>query len=267
MEFEESRPYLPGDDPRRMDWNAMARTGEPWVKRYREERGRTLMIALDASGSMAFGSGARTKAQHAAHMAALLAAAAGQAGDRVGFVIFGDTLRYTLPPARGPLHAWRIVEAAAESARGAHGGTHWPGVLDALHVVCRQRAILFLLSDFRTADGDAARALPGRLARLASRHEVVCALIDDPRERALPVAGRVRIVDPERPGPTHLLRTSSAATRRRYAAAALDQRRRVERMLRASGASLMIAPSERDPLRTLGHFFDQRAAHVRGVRA
>lgn len=265
MEFEESRPYVPGDDPRRMDWNATARTGEPYVKHFREERGRTVLIALDVSASMAFGSGERSKADHAAYMAALLAVAAGQAGDRVGLVAFDDTLRCELRPARGPVHAWRIVQAAGEQAQRAGGATHWSAALDSLRSNAGTRAVLFLLSDFRCLDAGAPASLVGRVAQLAERHDVVCGLIEDRRERFLPAAGRVRIADPERPGQTRLLRTSSPAVRSRYEAACRARRRGVERTLRATGASVFFAPTDRDALRTLGHFFDERAAHTHRV--
>ena len=84
LEFEESRPYASGDDVSSLDWSATARTGELYVKRFREERNQTLLLALDTSGSMAFGSTDRTKAETAAHALALVTAAASRAGDRTG---------------------------------------------------------------------------------------------------------------------------------------------------------------------------------------
>ncbi len=130
VEFEESRPYVPGDDVRAIDWNATARTGTPWVKRFREERSCTLLLALDASASMAFGTTGRSKAQTAAHAAALLAASAAQAGDPVGFIAFGDDLRREVPPGRGDAHTWRVIRAAAASADAPQGPTDLGVVAD-----------------------------------------------------------------------------------------------------------------------------------------
>ncbi len=109
LEFDESRPYVPGDDVRSIDWNATARNGEPYVKRFREERDRTLLLALDVSASMRFGSAGRAMAATAAHAAALLAVAAGRAGDRVGLVAFDASVRTALPPARGDAHVWSLI--------------------------------------------------------------------------------------------------------------------------------------------------------------
>lgn len=259
MEFDESRPYVPGDDPRRMDWNAMARTGEPFVKRFREERGRTVLLALDVSASMAFGSGARSKAEVGAHLVALLAAAAGQAGDRVGLVAFDETTRLVLPPARGSVHAWRIVEIAAGAARRPAGRTEASAASDALRALAAVRSVIFVVSDFRMHGGE------GRIAQLAARHDVVCGVLSDPREESLPAVARVRIDDAEAPGRPLTLATSSLALRQRYAAAARARRRELERALRAAGADVLHARTDRDPLRTLTHFFDERAA--RGRRA
>jgi uncharacterized protein (DUF58 family) len=122
MEFDESRPYVPGDDVRHFDWNATARTGEPFVKRFREERDQTLILLLDVSASMAFASGGRTKAELAAQASALLAAAAGRVGDRVGLVAFGAGVVRELRPRRGDAHVFALVRSAVEASRNPAGG-------------------------------------------------------------------------------------------------------------------------------------------------
>jgi len=262
IEFEESRPYAPGDDVRSIDWNATARTGEPHVKRFREERDRTVLLLLDTSASMAFGSGARSKAGTAAHAAALLAAAAGHAGDRVGLVAFDDAVHLELPAARGPAHTWAVIRAAAEAGSRPGGRTGAARALERARRLARRRAILFLLSDFRDDGLFAAGEGAGALAA-ARRHDLVAIAVEDPREAALPAAGGVRVTDPESPGRSWLLATGSARVRGLYAAAAAVRRQALTQRLRGAGADVLWMSTAGDPLRILGRFFQERA---RGAR-
>jgi uncharacterized protein (DUF58 family) len=263
VEFEESRPYVPGDDVRDLDWNATARTGEPYVKRFREERDLLLLIGLDVSASMRFGSTGRAKAAVAAHAAALLAAAAGAARDRVGLVAFDEVVRAEVPPGRGPAHPWRVVREAVERAGAAGGGTSLAVAVQALRDHARHRAVVVLLSDFR---GDSPERDPGAraaLAALAGRHDVVALVVQDPRDEEIPSVGSVRLADPERPGRTLVLNTSSARARGAYRRAALRRRRSLERALRGAGCDLAWLRTDRDPLRELARFFRERARRRR----
>ena len=272
IEFEELRPYVPGDELRSIDWNATARAGQPFVKRFREERDQALLLLLDVSASMRFGSAGRSLAGTAAHAAALLTASAAGAGDRVGIVAFDATVREEVPPGRGEAHALRVVRAALAAA-GASGGT--TGLRAALeHARMRERgrrrAIVFLLSDLRdetllvAEDAPRAASSPwSALAALAARHELVSVVLHDPREAELPAVGSVRVADPERPGRTLLLRTGSAAARARYRAAAAARREALERRLRAAGADVLWLRGGCDPLPPLLHFFAARSARPR----
>jgi uncharacterized protein (DUF58 family) len=256
LEFEESRPYVPGDDVRSIDWNATARHGETFVKRMREERDQSLAFALDVSASMRFGSAGRSKADTAAHALALLAAAAGRAGDRVGLAAFDDSLRALLPPARGVAHGFRMVRTALSCAARADGGTRLSAGLRPLRAHLRRRGVVLLLSDLR--EPDLARDRDD-LAELARRHDLVAAVPLDPRELSLPRVGTVRIADPERPGESLLLDTGSRRARRRYLAACAARRRRLAGSLRRLGADLVWLRTDRNPLYALGHFFNERA--------
>ncbi len=109
MDFSEVRPYAPGDEVRAIDWNVSARTGHLHVKRFVEERELTVMVLCDLSASADFGSGARTKAEVAAELAALLAFSAVQNGDRVGLALFTDEVERFVPPRKGRRHALRLV--------------------------------------------------------------------------------------------------------------------------------------------------------------
>jgi uncharacterized protein (DUF58 family) len=109
IEFEEVRPYVPGDDVRTIDWNVTARTGEPFVKRYVEERQLTLMLVCDISASQDFGSGARSKREAAAELCALLAFSAIRNDDNVGLALFHGDIEQYIPPRKGQKHALRVV--------------------------------------------------------------------------------------------------------------------------------------------------------------
>jgi uncharacterized protein (DUF58 family) len=261
IEFEESRPYVPGDDVRAIDWNATARTGTPWLKCFREERSCTLLIALDVSASMGFGTTGRTKAQTSAHAAALLAASAAQAGDPVGFVAFGDRVDTEIPPGRGDAHTWRVIRAAAESASTPRGSTDFGVVADWVRAHARRRSVVVVLSDFR----DPAPGRSGRpLAGLGRRHDLVAAIVEDPRERELVAAGGLRVADSEQPS-----RRFVFGTRRRlrdaYQAAAAAQRSARARRLREEGAELVWLDTGADPLPPLVRFFRARGTQRRGL--
>jgi uncharacterized protein (DUF58 family) len=264
VEFEESRPYVPGDDLRTIDWNATARSGEPYVKRFREERDETLLLLLDVSASMRFSTAGSSKAALAARAAALLAAAAGQARDRVGLVSFDAAVRRVIPPARGAAHTWRVIRAAVEAGAAAAGGT---GLLCALSGAAalrgRRRAIAFLLSDFRDPALLASPRLAAELASAARRHDLVAGVLHDPREDELPDAGSVRFADPEAPRRTLVFPAGSARARSLYRAACLERRRSLELVLRQAGADVVWLRTDHDPLRALARFFAERTGRVR----
>jgi uncharacterized protein (DUF58 family) len=220
MEFDESRPYLPGDDIRAMDWNALARTGEPYVKHYREERDQALLLALDVSASMRFGAAGAAKTSVAAYLAGLLVAAAAQAGDRVGLVTFDRRLRAEVAPARGTGHTWRVIRTAAMEAGSASGDTSLAAGIEGLLAHSGHHGVAILISDFRDPEllgspgsGDGVAA---KLRRLSRRLDLVSIALTDPREEALPRCGILRLTDPERPGRTLVLDSNSRRVRARY---------------------------------------------------
>jgi uncharacterized protein (DUF58 family) len=266
LEFDESRPYVPGDDVRSIDWNATARHGETFVKLFREERDQTLLFALDVSASMRFGSAGASQAGVAAHALALLSAAAGRAGDSVGLVAFDAALRAQVPVARGVAHSLRVVRTALACAAAADGATRLAVGLRALRAQAQRRhAVIVVLSDFR--DDEGARAAGDELAFLSRRHDVVAAVLVDPREILLPRAGVVRIADPEAPGLTLVLDTGSGRARSRYLTACAERRRRLLAWLRRAGAEPVWLRNDRSPLHPLGRFFRERAARRARVAA
>jgi uncharacterized protein (DUF58 family) len=260
IEFEESRPWAPGDDVATFDWNATARTGEPHVKRFRAERNQTVFFALDVSGSMRFGSTGTSKLETAVTALALLASAAARAGDRIALLAFDAAVRASLAPGRGAAHALRVVRAAAGFLAEPGGGTRLAAGLRGLETAARRRGVVILLSDFL----DPALLAPGssaaeELARLARRHDLVAVSVGDPRELELAAAGGVRVADPEEPADRFFLPTSAPRARRRYREAAARRREAVAAALQRSGADLVWLDTTRSPLHELARFLHERA--------
>jgi len=182
LEFADVREYVVGDDVRAIDWNVTARAGRPYVKRFEEERELTVVLAMDLSGSLAFGSRTRTKREVAAEAGALIALAAARNRDRVGLLLFTDRVELYLPPGKSRARTLRVVrEMLAYAPKGR--GTDLGGALSFLGRVLRRRAIVVLISDWIASDFDRA------LSYLARRHEVVTVEVSDPLERDLPPSG------------------------------------------------------------------------------
>ncbi|MCB1056015.1 MAG: DUF58 domain-containing protein [Acidobacteria bacterium] len=188
MEFAEVRPYQPGDDHRALDWNVTARLGEPYVKRFVEERDLTVMLAVDVSGSLAFGSRAVAKRELAAEVAALVSFAALRNQDRVGTALIADGLVRHLPPGRRRSHVLRLV--AEILSRPAGGATDLEAGLHSLLAALDRRVVLFILSDF--LDASLERAL-----KAARRHDVVLVEILDPHDVDPPETAPVVLRDAE----------------------------------------------------------------------
>ena len=129
MEFDEVRPYVPGDDVRAIDWNVTARTGEPHVKRFVEERELTVMLLVDVSASQDFGSGRRSKLEAAVELSALLAMSAVENGDKVGLLLFHGGADLYIPPRKGGKHALRVVREVLARGEGAASGPSPGGAL------------------------------------------------------------------------------------------------------------------------------------------
>ena len=266
LEFEESRPYVPGDDIRTLDWNATARAGQPFVKRFREERNQTLLFGLDVSASMRFGTTGHAKAATAVHALALIAAACGRAGDSSGLVSFDSQVRGQVPVGRGMAHTWSLIRLAVSAASASRGTTCLEAGLRALRLQTRQRSIVVLFSDFRDEALLPSRPSSGKrtglrseLTRLARVHDVIAAVPIDPREIELPNVGMIRVEDPERPGTPLLLNTGSRRSRDRYREACEAARGRLESEFRRSGVETLWLRTDRSPLYSLGRFFRERA--------
>ncbi len=147
MEFDEVRPYQVGDEIRTIDWNVTARTGEPYVKRYVEERELSVMLLVDASASGNFGSVNRFKRELAAELTAVLSFAATSNNDKVGLLIFTDQIELYIPPRKGRRHVLRLIRELL-AFEPQNQGTDINLALEAVNQMLKRRSIIFLVSDF-----------------------------------------------------------------------------------------------------------------------
>jgi uncharacterized protein (DUF58 family) len=192
MEFEEVRPYQPGDEIRTIDWNVTARTGEPYVKRFIEERELTVLLVVDASASENFGSVQRFKRELAAELAAVLSFAATTNNDRVGLLIFTDQVELYIPPRKGRKHVLRLLRELL-AFQPQHSGTDIKLALDTVNHILKRRGIVFLVSDFM-ANPDSYRTA---MAVTNRRHDLIAVDLHDPLERTLGNVGLLAMEDPE----------------------------------------------------------------------
>lgn len=194
FEFEEHRLYRPGEDVRRIDWNVTARLRLPFVKTTYAERELRLVVAVDVSRSMAFGTTGRTKKQAALAIVAclLFSALSDQIG--VGLVAFADRVLAFHPPTRRRARAWRLLSDLWHLEPPA-GPTSLRSALAELARRLRTPTLVVLVSDFLTREDLGAL---DELGYLAARHDVAALVVEDPAEAALPeAAGTVRFRDLE----------------------------------------------------------------------
>lgn len=260
MEFAEVREYQPGDEVRAIDWNVSARMGKPFVKRYVEERELTVMLAVDLSGSSRFGTRARFKHDLAIELAGVLSLAAVRNNDRVGLMLFSDRVEHALPPRKGRKHALRLIRDLL-TVEPTGRGTSMAVTVDRLMRLLPHRSVVFLASDFLTAD------IEKPLARLAQRHDVIAVTLEDPAERVLPDIGPARLEDPET-GEVLEIDTSHPAVRAAFAqriATEDDARRKLFGRL---GLDEIIVHTEHGYVDALLAFFRARSRRPHGaVRA
>lgn len=250
IEFDEARPYQPGDDIRSIDWRVTARRGRTHTKVFREERERPVFLWLDLRPTMFFGTRGCYKAVAAARIAGLLAWSAERHGDRVGGVVFSDEVHHELRPRRGHGGVLRFIRQAvahpawSPGARVALNDAAAGRALARLRRVARPGSLQFLISDFRRFDAQAWNEVP----LLARHHDVVLVFVHDPFERELPPPGRWRLSD----GQAELLLDTfdagvAAAHRRRFD----EHLAMLREQARACGASLIVCRTDQDALAAL----------------
>ncbi|MBW2700203.1 MAG: DUF58 domain-containing protein [Deltaproteobacteria bacterium] len=254
MAFDEVRPYQPGDDIRVIDWNVSARMNDLYVKQFIEERELTVMLLVDASGSQAFGSRGRFKAELAAEISGLLAFSAIKNNDRVGLIIFTDRVERFVPPKKGAKHVLRVVSEVL-AFRPAHRGTDIAAGLEFLSRVTKRKSVTFLISDFLTQGYEQALRVAHR------RHDLVPLVLHDPLEKYLPDMGIASFEDAET-GEVMLFDTSSKRVRKAVAEQveqSWEARRHLFKRMKIDSVELS---TEKDYVRPLVLFFKRRAARM-----
>lgn len=257
MEFDEVRPYLPGDEIRMIDWNVTARTGQPYVKRYKEERELTVMLMVDASASGDFGSVNRFKRELAAELTAVLAFAATTNNDKVGLMIFTDQVELFIPPRKGRRHVLRLIrELLAFEPSGK--ATDLKHALDAINRLLKRRSILFLVSDF-LAEADAYRRVLGVTNR---RHDLVAIDLSDPLELAIPDVGLLALEDAES-GELVWVDTSSRAWQESFKQGQMRLVEEKKQLFRRAQIDCIEVTTSEEYVTALTSFFQKRARRLR----
>jgi len=258
MNFDEVREYSPGDEVRTIDWHVTARAGRPFVKKFVEERERTLVLMVDVSASEDFGSGAQSKRELAAELASVLAFSAIRNTDKVGLVLFTDQVELYVPPRKGRRHGLRIVREILGFEPQSRG-TDIVNALDFVNDVASRRSVVFLVSDFQApgALGDSLPALRKAIRQTNRRHDLVALPIDDAREHALPDVGIITIEDAES-GELIEIDTANENLRRRFAEVARDRTAELQRAFNSEAVDSLRITTDQSYVAPLMAFFKNR---------
>ena len=279
IEFDEVRPYIHGDDVRTIDWNVTARIGEPFVKRYVEDRQLTLMVMADVSASQDFGSGQRSKRDATAELSALLAFSATLNDDKIGLTLFHGAIEQYIPARKGQRHSLRVIrEVLAHGKvetqaprkrrrwlpmgrrrawwRTGRQATNIAGAMQFLMSVTSRKSICFVISDFL---GD------GYLEAMQSanrKHDVIAVLVTDPKELEFPSVGLVNLEDAET-GRVVQCDAGSKTFRDHVAAAAEKRVEDLRRSFGRSGIDFIHIDAQGDVVDPLVKFFRMRQRRMR----
>lgn len=251
MSFSEVREYSPGDDIRHIDWNVTARTGQVQVKVFEEERELTLMLMVDISRSMQFGSDNREKFLWIAEMAAVLASSATQNHDKVGLILFSDRIHLYIPPKKGKQHILRIIRELL-IRRSEAVQTDYQKPLQYLNSVQSKRCIAFLMSDFQ-------QELPETMVKIVARkHDLIGIALRDNLEREIPPAGLLLLKDMES-GDEQLIDTSNHPWRMEFVRKQEQQMTKTKQTLLRARADFMELPPDDGYIKILLNFFKRRS--------
>lgn len=284
IEFDEVRPYVPGDDVRIIDWNVTARAGMPYVKRFVEERQLTLMLMADVSASQDFGSGSRSKREATAELCALLAFSATHNDDKVGLTLFHGGIEQYIPARKGQKHSLRVVREVLAHGSGApeekqqttkahrrrwlpfgrrrawwrtgRQATDVSGAMEFLMSVTTRKAVCFVVSDFLD---------DGYLKAMQSanrKHDVIAVLISDPRELEVPNVGLVTLSDAET-GRIAEYDTGSRTFRQQVATLAEDRVEQLRRQFQRSKIDFIHIDASGSVVDPLVKFFRMREGRMR----
>ena len=254
MSFSEVRQYQWGDDVRTLDWNVTARSGEPHIKIFEEEREQTLMLLIDVSGSSFFGTQQQFKQELLTEICAVLAFSAIDNQDKVGALLFSDRPELFIPPKKGLQHTLLILRELLNVSPN-NRGTDLAGALRYTRNILRQPSVCFVLSDFLATNYES----PLRV--LARRHDCVGIHVWDPRESALPDVGLLHTLDAET-GQSIWLDTTDPGFRRQYAQRFKAGVQEARRIFQQAGADFLSISTQEPYATALLHFFERRSRVV-----
>jgi uncharacterized protein (DUF58 family) len=257
MEFDEVRPYLPGDEVRTIDWNVTARMGQPFVKKYVEERELTVMLVVDASGSGDFASEGKFKRELAAELASVLSFSATNNKDKVGLLIFTDKVELYIPPRKGRRHVLRLIRDLL-AFEPEHSGTDIKLALDSVNQILKRRSIVFLVSDFM----DDPQRYRKSLFMANRKHDLIAIDLHDPLETEIADVGMLALEDAES-GELIWLDTSDPAWRERFAQRTGRFEAAKRKTLASAGVDRVAIRTDQDYAKALTIFFQKRAKQIR----
>lgn len=258
MDFDRVRDYVAGDDVRAIDWNVTARTGTPHVKLFTEERELTIILMIDISASSEFGSPRETKRELSTEAAGVLAASAIRNLDKVGLVLFTDEVELYIPPAKGQTHILRLIrEALFFQPKGK--GTDLKVALDFVNRMISRRSVVFLVSDFcLTGDFESELSSVRQKLQVTNKHhDVIAVSVSDPREREIPLVGRLTVEDAET-GELVELDTGSRKLREAYTKNADERSNTIRKTIRSLGVDYLEFTNGSDWIPVLMKFFEKR---------
>ena len=251
MAFSEVREYQVGDDVRDIDWNVTARFRRPFVKVFEEERELTVMLLIDVSGSLDFGTTERTKREMATEMAAILAFSAIQNNDKIGVIFFSDRIEKYIPPKKGRKHILYIIhemlDFKPESKR-----TNVAAAIEYLTRVMKRRCIAFVVSDFY-----AENSFQKELQIANSKHDVVAIQVYDQRAKTLPNVGLMKVKDAET-GHEMFIDTASAKLRRAHTEYWLEKMNTLKTTFAQSNVDWVSVATNEDYVKAMMLLFMQR---------
>ncbi len=249
MSFSEVRAYQYGDDVRNIDWNVTARTGDPFIKIFEEERELTVILLIDVSQSSFFGL-ANLKNEIITEISAVLSFSAINNNDKVGVIFFSDKIEKFIPPKKGKQHILRIIRELINFEPSGQG-TNIKLALEYFTNIVKKRTICFMLSDFMDSGYDTALRIAAR------RHDLVGIHLYDEFEKSLPNVGMMRVHDAET-NDSIIIDTASKKVRNQYEENFQNQYDYFTNAFKKAGADTMSICTNESYVNALMKFFKKR---------
>lgn len=252
MAFSEVRAYQYGDDVRDIDWNVTARTGNPHVKVFEEERELTVMLLIDVSGSLDFGTRAEIKRDVVTEISATLAFSAIQNNDKIGVVFFSDKVEKYIPPKKGRKHILYIIHEMLDFKPQSRK-TDISCALEFLVSALKRKCTAFLISDFY-----ARKSFEKQMMICSNKHDVVAIQVFDPFAKTLPDVGLIKIMDLETEHEMYI-DTSDKKLRNAHSKYWQEREQELESLFKRSNVDSVAIATNEDYVKSLIHLFIQRS--------